>query len=105
MRSRNCCIRPFTGFSGFLYALELVVRSGVGANIPLHNVYQERACGTLNRLYDDLVLGCHGRIGELQRVEVEDTVQDLVCGIWSAMNQHAQTIQRSSHEEAVTSAC
>ena len=85
--------------------LALAVPPGAGASIPLHNIHQERACGTLDRLDDDLVLGRHGRVGELQRVEIEDAVQDLVCSIWSAMDQHAQTIQRSSHEKAVTSAC
>ena len=75
------------------------------ADIPLYNVHKQCPCCALNRLHDNLVLGRHGRIGELERVEVEDTGQDLICSIWSTVNKHAQAVEGRSHEQAVTILC
>jgi hypothetical protein len=65
--------------------------------IPLHDVYEQSARSTLYRFHDNFVLGSHGGVGKLQGVEVEHAIQNLVCGNWSAMHQHAQGIESCCH--------
>ena len=70
-------------------------------SIPLHDVHEQRSCRSLNRLHDDLVLGCQRRVGKLQRIEVEDACQYLVRSNWPSVHEHTQCVERCCDKQAI----
>lgn len=52
--------------------------AGEPENLPPQEMGQKHAGGLLQGLYEDFVLWCHGRVGQLQGVKVEYGVEDAV---------------------------
>lgn len=70
--------------------------------LPPKDIAQEHQGGLHHRLNNDLVLRGHRRVGQFQRVEVENRIDDTAGGGRASADKNGQSIESGIHNENIT---
>lgn len=56
------------------------------------DMHKQDPCCLLHRLGHHTEFGCHGRVCEFQRIEVQDGIQDLIGNGWASTDEDGKGV-------------
>lgn len=69
--------------------------------VPFHDMEKESPCGLLHGFDKHTRLGCQGRVGKLQGVEVQDSIQDSLRRGRSSTDKNGEGVQSAINYKCI----
>lgn len=60
--------------------------------LPFDDMDKQHSCCLLHRFDHDSALGCHGRVGLFEGIEVQDGIQDLIGSLGTSTDESGKRV-------------